>query len=80
MSDDRPGNGKAPVARPTLKSQSPTAATITAASLESQILVWFREATRLAYEYRSSAHVRHLRAFCRHVIGIMATVERNLPR
>jgi hypothetical protein len=41
---------------------------------------WFGQAQGMANEYHRSHRVQHLRAFCRQIIGIMATVERALPR
>jgi hypothetical protein len=41
---------------------------------------WFDEAQRISLEYQRSQNTRHLRAFCGQIIGIMAEVERVLPR
>jgi hypothetical protein len=40
---------------------------------------WFAEAQRIASEYHRTPSVRHLRAFCRMIAGIMREIERVLP-
>jgi hypothetical protein len=41
---------------------------------------WFAEAERIASEHHRSQNVRHLRAFCRMIGGIMEKVEKALPQ
>ena len=41
---------------------------------------WFLEAQRIAIEFRRTGDAKHMRAFCRQISGIMAEVEKALPR
>jgi hypothetical protein len=83
-----PENGRTPVWRPRLKSQASTHSTFTSMAVgpqacehPNQILRgWYAEAQRIAREYHRSGRIRHLRAFLRHMIGVMQEVEKALPR
>jgi len=50
------------------------------AQLQPLLAHWYREAERIAREFNRTRHAKHLRAFCHQMIGILAAVERGLPR
>jgi len=41
---------------------------------------WYDHAESIAHDFNRTGDARHLRAFCRQVIGILSAVERSLPR